>query len=128
MAAKRGETTPEATAEQRAKDEERKARHARSRAIAQARAEAEPEPAGGRSDVATDNRVPEPPFWGTRVSKGIALADYASWLDERALFLGQWGLRGCAVGGGPTYEELVETEGRPRLRALLSQVQADGVL
>ncbi|MDX2297527.1 MULTISPECIES: hypothetical protein, partial [Streptomyces] len=34
----------------------------------------EPEP-GGRSDVATDNPVPTPPFWGTRVGKGtIVLA------------------------------------------------------
>ncbi|WP_189955734.1 methionine synthase, partial [Streptomyces roseolus] len=50
----------------------------------------EPEP-GGRSDVATDNPVPAPPFWGTRVVKGIPLKDYASWLDEGALFKGQWG-------------------------------------
>jgi 5-methyltetrahydrofolate--homocysteine methyltransferase len=129
MAAKRGEVTPEASAEQQAKDDERKARHARSRAIAEARAAREEEPeASGRSDVATDNTVPEPPFWGTRVSKGIALAEYASWLDERALFLGQWGLRGARGGEGPSYDELVESEGRPRLRALLSQVQSEGVL
>ncbi|MEW2034854.1 hypothetical protein AB0901_30665, partial [Streptomyces roseifaciens] len=31
------------------------------------------------------------PFWGTRVIKGIGLKDYASWLDEGALFKGQWG-------------------------------------
>ncbi|MEU9148953.1 B12-binding domain-containing protein, partial [Streptomyces sp. NPDC048349] len=42
---------------------------------------AEPEE-GGRSDVAVDNPVPAPPFWGTRVVKGIPLKDYASWLDE----------------------------------------------
>ena len=36
---------------------------------------------------------PTPPFWGTRVVKGIALADYAAWLDERATFMGQWGLK-----------------------------------
>jgi 5-methyltetrahydrofolate--homocysteine methyltransferase len=69
-----------------------------------------------------------PPFWGTRVSKGIALADYASWLDERALFLGQWGLRGARGGDGPSYEELVETEGRPRLRDLLARVQTEGIM
>ena len=120
MAVKRGAVAPEVSAERKAKDDERRARHARSRAIAQSRAAKEEvvEPVG-RSDVATDNRVPEPPFWGPRVSKGIALADYASWIDERALFLGQWGLRGSRGGSGPTYEELVETEGRPRLRALL---------
>ena len=61
--------------------------------------------------------MPTPPFWGDRVVKGIPLADYASYLDERATFLGQWGLRGSR-GDGPSYEELVETEGRPRLRML----------
>ena len=48
-----------------------------------------------------DNPIPTPPFWGTRVVKGIALADYAGLLDERAMFLGQWGLRGARAGQGP---------------------------
>jgi 5-methyltetrahydrofolate--homocysteine methyltransferase len=129
MAVKRGEVSPEQSAEEAAKEAERKARHARSKAIAeQRRAAEEPAEPGGRSDVATDNAVPTPPFWGSRVSKGIALADYASWLDERALFLGQWGLRGSRGGAGPTYDELVETEGRPRLRELLAKVQTDGIV
>jgi 5-methyltetrahydrofolate--homocysteine methyltransferase len=38
------------------------------------------------------------------------------------------GLRGSRGGSGPTYEELVETEGRPRLRRLLAQVQAEGIM
>ncbi|MFJ3585532.1 methionine synthase [Streptomyces sp. NPDC090127] len=86
----------------------------------------EPEP-GGRSDVAVDNPVPTPPFWGTRVVKGIPLKDYASWLDEGALFKGQWGLK-QARAGGPTYEELVETEGRPRLRGLLDKLHTENLL
>ncbi|MFE1950836.1 methionine synthase [Streptomyces sp. NPDC059524] len=86
------------------------------------------EPASvGRSDVAVDNPVPQPPFWGTRVIKGIPLKDYASWLDEGALFKGQWGLKQARTGG-PTYEELVETEGRPRLRGLLDQLQTKNQL
>ena len=127
MAVKRGEQTPEVAEAEQAKDAERKARHARSRAIAQARAP-EPESAGGRSDVATDNPVPVPPFWGSRITRGIALADYSSWLDERALFNGQWGLRGSRGGAGPSYEELVESDGRPRLRELLGRVQAEGIM
>lgn len=79
-----------------------------------------------RSDVATDNPVPTPPFWGSRIVKGIALAEYASMLDERALFMGQWGLK--SLRDGATFEELVETEGRPRLRALLDRVQTEGWL
>ena len=81
----------------------------------------------GRSDVDPDAPVPVPPFWGTRVTKGIPLQEYVGYLDERATFLGQWGLRGSR-GDGPSYEELVETEGRPRLREWLDRVRTDGVL
>ncbi|WP_327298545.1 methionine synthase [Streptomyces sp. NBC_01197] len=81
-----------------------------------------------RSDVATDNPVPEPPFWGTRVVKGIQLKEYASWLDEGALFKGQWGLKEDRKGEGPTYEELLETEGRPRLRGWLDQLHTKNML
>ena len=86
-------------------------------------------PAGrrARSDVATDVPVPTPPFWGDRIVKGLPLADYAAYLDERATFLGQWGLK-ASRSGGPSYEELVETEGRPRLRAWLDRVQSEGLL
>ncbi|MGJ7417824.1 methionine synthase [Streptomyces cinereoruber] len=87
----------------------------------------EPEP-GGRSDVAVDNPVPTPPFWGTRVVKGIPLKDYASWLDEGALFKGQWGLKQNRAGDGPAYEELVESEGRPRLRGWLERLHTENLL
>ncbi|MFD7071986.1 methionine synthase [Streptomyces sp. NPDC059913] len=83
---------------------------------------------GVRSDVAVDNPVPEPPFWGTRVVKGIQLKEYASWLDEGALFKGQWGLKQSRAGDGPTYEELVETEGRPHLRGWLDKLQTENLL
>ncbi|AOT58088.1 MULTISPECIES: methionine synthase [Streptomyces] len=89
--------------------------------------EREPE-SGVRSDVATDNPVPEPPFRGTRVVKGIQLKEYAGWLDEGALFKGQWGLRQNRTGEGPSYEELVETEGRPRLRGWLDRLHTDNLL
>jgi len=87
----------------------------------------EPEESTERSDVALDNPVPVPPFWGDRIIKGIGFADYASWLDEDALFKGQWGLKG-ARSGGPSYEELVETEGRPRLRMWMDRLQTEGLL
>ncbi|RIQ20625.1 methionine synthase [Jiangella rhizosphaerae] len=79
-----------------------------------------------RSDVATDNAVPVPPFWGTRVVRGLHLADYAAYLDERATFMGQWGLKGTR--NGPSYEELVETEGRPRLRLWLDRLHTESIL
>ncbi|TKS98778.1 methionine synthase [Streptomyces lasalocidi] len=99
----------------------------RVKAAARALTVDEPAPQG-RSDVATDNPVPVPPFFGTRVSKGIALKEYASWLDEDALFKGQWGLKQARTGDGPTYEELVASEGRPRLRGWLERLQTDNLL
>ncbi|MGC4816016.1 methionine synthase [Micromonospora sp. DT63] len=81
-----------------------------------------------RSDVALDVEVPTPPFFGTRVVKGVPMADYAALLDERATFRGQWGLNGARGGNGPSYDELVETEGRPRLRYWLDRLIADQIL
>jgi 5-methyltetrahydrofolate--homocysteine methyltransferase len=82
----------------------------------------------GARTVSADNPVPEPPFLGTRIVKGIPLAEYAAYLDERATFMGQWGLKPSRKEGGPSYEELVESEGRPRLRMWLERAQTEGLL
>ena len=139
MAVRRGgvATTPDGPPDAKLSEDEarklaeRKARRERSLKIAEQRRAAEDEAAEelpSRSDVATDNPIPTPPFWGDRVVKGIALADYASLLDERATFMGQWGLRGARGGKGPSYEELVETDGRPRLRYWLDRFQTEAAL
>ena len=75
-----------------------------------------------RSDVSESNPVPLPPFFGSKVVKGVALNDYSQMLDERALFLGQWGLK------GKDFENMANEEGRPRLRSLLNEVQSKGWL
>ena len=130
MAAKRGEVPgvdgPEAVAAAEG-SAERKARRERSKRIA---AEREAGGADARCRRAPTSppttRCPTPPFWGTRVVKGIPLADYASCSTSGPLFLGQWGLRGSRGGEGPSYEELVETEGRPRLRDWLDRLPDRG--
>ena len=38
-------------------------------------------------DVERRIEVPTPPFWGTRMVKGLPVADMAQWLDHRATFL-----------------------------------------
>ncbi|MGH8930462.1 MAG: methionine synthase [Egibacteraceae bacterium] len=43
-----------------------------------------------RSDVGQDLPVPVPPFWGTRVVRGIPLDDVAALLNRTALFRTQW--------------------------------------
>jgi 5-methyltetrahydrofolate--homocysteine methyltransferase len=121
----------ERTEAEAAKMAERKERRERSQRI-QAKREADAEPDSfdpdAISEVARRIEVPQPPFWGTRVVRGIRLKDFAGLLDERATFFGQWGLRGSKGGDGPSYEELVETEGRPRMRYWLDRLQAEGIL
>ncbi len=129
MTRKRGGTVHADPVEE-AKAAERKARRERSLRIAQTRRAREgtaEEPAPARSDVATDVPIPTPPFWGSRVVKGIPAVEFTAMLDERATFLGQWGLRGSRKDG-PSYQELVETEGRPRLRYWLDRLTTEGVL
>jgi len=88
----------------------------------------EPEDMPARSDVVSDNPIPAPPFWGTRIVRGVALGDYAAFLDERATFMGQWGLKPSRADDGASYDELVETDGRPRLRYWLDRILAEGML
>lgn len=88
----------------------------------------EPEAMPGRSDVAADNRVPSPPFWGTRIVRGVSLHDFGAFLDERATFMGQWGLKPGRGDDGASYEELVEREGRPRLRYWMDRILGEGML
>ncbi len=88
----------------------------------------EPEAMPARSDVSAVNPVPAPPFWGTRIVRGLALADFAAYLDERATFMGQWGLKPGRGADGLSYEQLVEAEGRPRLRYWLDRILAEGML
>jgi 5-methyltetrahydrofolate--homocysteine methyltransferase len=108
-------------------------------ALRQRRVKPRPAPAAAEAPAAepaaparrtprADNPVPEPPFWGTRIIKGVPLADYAAYLDERATFMGQWGLKPSRKPGGPSYEDLVESEGRPRLRMWLERAQTEGML
>jgi 5-methyltetrahydrofolate--homocysteine methyltransferase len=77
-----------------------------------------------RSDVSVDIEIPKAPFFGSRIVKGLPIADYLGMLDERALFVGQWGLKGARG----EYEKMVEEEGRPRLRSLLNEVASKGWL
>lgn len=77
-----------------------------------------------RSDVSQEVSIPVPPFWGSRVVKGISLNEYAEMLDERALFVGQWGLKGARN----EFEAMAESEGRPRLRSLLNECLSKGWL
>ncbi|HET9078774.1 MAG TPA: methionine synthase [Acidimicrobiales bacterium] len=89
-----------------------------------------PEPAEGSPSrapsVATDNPVFEPPFLGSRVERGIGLDDIASYLNETALFRGQWGYRPDKSLGENDQE--FKTRVRGVLRERLAAARAEGIL
>ena len=67
-----------------------------------------------RSPVATDNPVPEPPFWGVRELE-VDLDEVYPHLDTHVLFKLHWGGRGVK---GEAWRELVDDDFRPRLERM----------
>jgi 5-methyltetrahydrofolate--homocysteine methyltransferase len=76
--------------------------------------------------VSTDNPVFVPPFIGSRLERGIPLDDIAAYLNETALFRGQWGYR-PDKSIGETDADFKERV-RAVLRSQLAEVRASGVL
>src|SRR5689334_12025892 len=74
-----------------------------------------------RSDVPTDNAIPEPPFFGTRVRHDIPLDEVLALLDLDELFRLQWGGR----GSGEAFEATVRDEFRPTLERLSASARAE---
>ncbi len=76
----------------------------------------EPEPIR-RSDVADDVDVPTPPFWGSRVVRGLPLNEIAGFINKIALYRNQWG-----------FDRDSWDEGEAVLRRTLEQARAEQVL
>ncbi|MBC7790641.1 MAG: homocysteine S-methyltransferase family protein [Anaerolineae bacterium] len=79
---------------------------------------------GARSDVASSNAVPSPPFFGTRVLREIPLDEVFEFLDLDELFRLQWGGR----GSGAAFDATVRDEFRPTLERLKGAAKRDGWL
>jgi 5-methyltetrahydrofolate--homocysteine methyltransferase len=75
-------------------------------------------------EVATDNPTFKPPFLGSRVAKGIAIDDIATYLNETALFRNQWGFRPERGENDPAFKERV----RVLLREQLAVAKAEQLL
>jgi 5-methyltetrahydrofolate--homocysteine methyltransferase len=78
--------------------------------------------AGKRSDVAMDNPVPAPPFWGTRVLRDIPIDEVFDLLDLDELYRLQWGAR----GSGEQYQKTVRDEFEPALERLKADAKQNG--
>jgi 5-methyltetrahydrofolate--homocysteine methyltransferase len=46
-----------------------------------------------RADVTVDVDVPEPPFWGSRIVRGLPLDEIAGFINPIALYRNQWGFQ-----------------------------------
>jgi len=78
--------------------------------------------AGARSDVAANNPVPSPPFWGTRVLRDIPIEEVFELLDLDELYRLQWGAR----GSGEQYDSTIKNEFEPALARLKADAKANG--
>ena len=87
--------------------------------------EASPVPA--RSDVATDNPIPAPPFWGRRVIERIDLQSVLGYVNEVMLFQVQWQYK-KQRRSAEDYEAYVKQELRPILHELVERCVRENIL
>ena len=80
-----------------------------------------------RSDVRTDVPIPAAPFFGSRVVQDIPLEDVFAYINETALFKGQWQFK---QGRKPAeeYQAFVAEHVRPVFEELKDRSQRDGLL
>ena len=77
--------------------------------------------------VATDNPVPTPPFWGSRVVKDIPMSQVFGYVNEVPLFAGQWGFKKKGQTAAE-YQELLESKARPVFDRLKQQALTSEML
>ncbi len=82
---------------------------------------------GARSDVRQDVPVPQPPFWGSRVVRGLPLRDIYPFVNEIALFRGQWQYQ-KGQRSDREYEAFVDEEVRPVFRRWQERAIAEQLL
>ena len=80
-----------------------------------------------RSLVASDVPVPTPPFFGTRVVRGVGIDEVVPLINEVALFRNQWGFTPGDLGPDG-YRELLDREARPVLRELVARAKAERIV
>ena len=80
-----------------------------------------------RSEVATDNPVPLPPFWGRREVTNVPTEQVFPYINETALFAGQWGFK----RKGQTdedFERLLDDKARPVFEGLKARALKEKLL
>jgi 5-methyltetrahydrofolate--homocysteine methyltransferase len=76
---------------------------------------------------ATDNHVPRPPFWGRRAVTNISPQLIFPFINELALFRGQWGFKQGKLSK-EDFEKLTEEKAKPIFEQLQQRALAEGFL
>ncbi len=80
-----------------------------------------------RSAIATDNPIPTPPFWGARVIERIDLQSILGYINEVALFQGQWQYK--KQGRSPEeFGDYLKREVRPIFNELVERCRKEHIL
>ena len=85
------------------------------------------EPATGGTHVRAAEKIPTPPFFGTKAVEDISLAEVFQYINENALFRGQWHVRKGKLSD-QDYRTLVDTKVGPEFVLLKNRVLADRLL
>ncbi|MGH9549708.1 MAG: vitamin B12 dependent-methionine synthase activation domain-containing protein, partial [Terriglobales bacterium] len=70
-----------------------------------------------RSDVARNQPIPKPPFWGSRIVDDVPLCDVFDHVNELVVIKGQWRVRQGAMSAAE-YEALLDEKIRPVMEEL----------
>jgi 5-methyltetrahydrofolate--homocysteine methyltransferase len=80
-----------------------------------------------RSNVSTEVDIPKPPFFGSRVVADISLDDVFAFVNETALFKGQWQFKQGRTSADE-YKALVANKVRPVLEELKERSKRESLL
>jgi 5-methyltetrahydrofolate--homocysteine methyltransferase len=80
-----------------------------------------------KSSVSVLDEVPQPPFWGVRIVEDIPLTEVFKYVNEVALFRGQWQFRKRKLSD-EEYNKLVEEKVLPIYEDLKKKVQEKNLL
>jgi len=88
---------------------------------------AEPRAPGGSPARPAPARIPQAPFFGSKVVTGIPLDDVYRFINETALIRGQWQVKKGKLPPDE-YRSLLETRIYPELKRLQRQAEEEGLL
>ncbi len=80
-----------------------------------------------RSDISQNAKIPAPPFYGSRVIEDVDLDEVFSFVNETALFKGQWQYK-QGKSSKEDYAKLLETTVYPKFAALKEKVKKERLL